>query len=138
MASKPPAEIAFEEKWDRLVDVSLRRVVYGTLAGSLAALVLFRGPSTRAAAIAFGAGCGAGSAWTTCSKDVSFHRLQHGLFTRTVFLGGVNAERCNTWVHGLPACPPSCLLALCILSLMLECLFWCANTHTHAHTTPSP
>ena len=67
----PPAEIQFDEKWDRLIDTSLRRVVYGTLAGSLVALSLLRGPMTRTAAIAFGAGCGAGSAWTTCSKDVS-------------------------------------------------------------------
>ncbi|KAI8463118.1 MAG: hypothetical protein J3K34DRAFT_445137 [Monoraphidium minutum] len=73
MASKPPPppEIAFDEKWDRLIDTSLRRVVYGTLAGGLAALALLRGPITRTAAIAFGAGCGAGSAWTTCSKDFS-------------------------------------------------------------------
>lgn len=69
MSGKAPAEIEFDEKWDRLIDLSLRRVVYGTLAGGLAALTLLRGPSTRAAAIAFGAGCGAGSAWTTCSKD---------------------------------------------------------------------
>ncbi|KIY94815.1 hypothetical protein MNEG_13147 [Monoraphidium neglectum] len=71
MASKPPPppEIAFDEKWDRLIDTSLRRVVYGTLAGGAVALLLLRGPLTRTASIAFGAGCGAGSAWTACSKD---------------------------------------------------------------------
>lgn len=67
----PPAEIAFDEKWDRLIDTSLRRLVYGTLAGGVVALSLLRGPMTRTAAVAFGAGWGAGSAWTTCSKDVS-------------------------------------------------------------------
>jgi hypothetical protein len=51
MASKPPPppEIAFDEKWDRLIDTSLRRVVYGTLAGGAVALLLLRGPLTRTA-----------------------------------------------------------------------------------------
>jgi hypothetical protein len=65
-----PPEIQFDEKWDRLVDVTLRRVVYGTLIGGAAALTLLRGGGARGAAVAFGAGWGAGSAWTTCSKDV--------------------------------------------------------------------
>lgn len=55
----------------RLIDLSLRRLVYGSLAGGLAALVLLRGPATRGAAVAFGAGCGVGSAWQACAKDVS-------------------------------------------------------------------
>jgi hypothetical protein len=67
----PPPEIAFDEKWDRLIDTSLRRIVYGTLAGGAASLALLRGPTVRWVAVAFGAGWGAGSAWTTCSKDVS-------------------------------------------------------------------
>ncbi|KAF8054976.1 hypothetical protein HT031_006866 [Scenedesmus sp. PABB004] len=43
--------------------------VYGVLAGSAVALLLFRGPSTRAASVAFGTGFGAGSAWQACAKD---------------------------------------------------------------------
>ncbi|GBF90855.1 hypothetical protein Rsub_03709 [Raphidocelis subcapitata] len=74
MASKQPSgslppELEFDEKWDRLIDLSLRRVVYGTLAGGVAALVLLRGPCARGVLTSFGAGCGAGSAWTACSKD---------------------------------------------------------------------
>lgn len=73
MASPPPntpPEIHFDEKWDRLIDTTLRRVVYGAAAGTLGALALCRGPVSRTFAVAFGAGWGAGSAWTTCSKDV--------------------------------------------------------------------
>jgi hypothetical protein len=64
-------------QWDRLIDVMLRRTVYGTLAGSALALVVFRGPATRAAALAFGAGWGAGSAWQACAKDVRASGAHH-------------------------------------------------------------
>ena len=37
-----PKQFAIDEKWDKVIDLSLRRVVYGTLAGGLAGLVLFR------------------------------------------------------------------------------------------------
>ncbi|KAF6252212.1 hypothetical protein COO60DRAFT_1554375, partial [Scenedesmus sp. NREL 46B-D3] len=67
--SEHPKELFADEKWDRLIDLSLRRTVYGVLGGSLVALALFRGPSTRAASVAFGAGFGAGSAWQACAKD---------------------------------------------------------------------
>lgn len=42
MAGEHPKELYIDEKWDRFVDVSLRRIVYGTLIGGAAALVLFR------------------------------------------------------------------------------------------------
>lgn len=83
----------------QFIDLSLRRTVYGTLAGALIAATIFReccrrrrpqpdnaarsraapvppqntttgGPSTRSAAIAYGAGFGGGSAWQVCAKDV--------------------------------------------------------------------
>ena len=38
--SKLPKELHIDEKWDRLIDVSLRRVVYGSLAGGVFALAL--------------------------------------------------------------------------------------------------
>jgi hypothetical protein len=91
-SSGVPPELAFDEKWDRLVDVSLRRVVYGTLAGGLAALVLLRGPCVRGVVTAFGAGCGAGSAWTSCSQDVSRAGgggFEGGSFVRGSLKGGV-------------------------------------------------
>ena len=37
-----PKQFTIDEKWDKIIDLSLRRVVYGTLAGGLAGLVLFR------------------------------------------------------------------------------------------------
>jgi hypothetical protein len=39
-APSPPSELQLDEKWDKFIDLSLRRVVYGTLAGSLAALTI--------------------------------------------------------------------------------------------------
>ncbi|KAJ4842022.1 hypothetical protein Tsubulata_012341 [Turnera subulata] len=43
-----------------------RRVVYSTLGGAFSALLLFRTPVTRWAAVAFGAGVGLGSAYSDC------------------------------------------------------------------------
>ena len=71
-----PPEIHFDERWDRLVDTTLRRVVYGGLAGAAVAVALCRGPVSRTFAVAWGAGWGAGSAWTTCSQDVSADRTR--------------------------------------------------------------
>lgn len=70
-APHPPTTRRAAAGRDRFIDTTLRRVVYGTLAGGLAAAALMRGPLTRTAAVAFGSGWGAGSAWTICSKDVS-------------------------------------------------------------------
>lgn len=65
----PPKDLFVDDKWDKFIDLSLRRTVYGTLAGALVAAMIFRGPCTRGAAIAYGAGFGGGSAWQVCSKD---------------------------------------------------------------------
>lgn len=40
--AKSPSHIYIDEKWDATIDTTLRRVVYGTMAGGLAALTLFR------------------------------------------------------------------------------------------------
>jgi hypothetical protein len=40
--SEHPKELFEDEKWDRLIDLSLRRTVYGLLGGSLVALTLLR------------------------------------------------------------------------------------------------
>ena len=45
-----PKQFTIDEKWDKIIDLSLRRVVYGTLAGGLAGLVLFREPPLALAA----------------------------------------------------------------------------------------
>eukprot|EP00877_Chromochloris_zofingiensis_P000834 jgi/Chrzof1/10751/Cz05g10310.t1 len=37
----PPKELYIDAKWDNLIDLTLRRGVYGTLAGGLAGLLLF-------------------------------------------------------------------------------------------------
>ena len=58
-----PSHAYISESWDAAVDTTLRKVVYGTMSGAVAGLILFRSGSARAAAAAFGAGFGAGSAY---------------------------------------------------------------------------
>ena len=42
MADKArPAEFDLDKKWDKVIDLSLRRIVYGSLAAGLVSLVLF-------------------------------------------------------------------------------------------------
>lgn len=41
MGSERPQEFYIDAKWDRCVDLALRRVVYGSLFGGAAALILF-------------------------------------------------------------------------------------------------
>ena len=40
--SPPPKELYIDAKWDKLIDATLRRVVYGGLAGALAGLLVAR------------------------------------------------------------------------------------------------
>ena len=100
-------ELHLDSRLDQSIDISLRRVVYGTLAGGALAVLLFSKPckvpdavtfrtpspaersslccsaggsAARAAAIGFGAGTGAGSAYTECQREVGtslLTSLQH-------------------------------------------------------------
>eukprot|EP00249_Psilotum_nudum_P022469 c28529_g3_i1 orf=247-582(-) len=77
-APPPPPPLAdLDAKWDACYDITLRRFVYSSLTGAFSALLFFRSPASRWAAIAFGAGFGLGSAYTDCSHifDVSMPRL---------------------------------------------------------------
>ncbi|RRT80795.1 hypothetical protein B296_00012961 [Ensete ventricosum] len=66
-----------DPKLDACLDLSIRRLVYSSVAGASAALLFFREPSrlafsswsrtTRWASVAFGAGVGIGAAYTECS-----------------------------------------------------------------------
>ncbi|CAM6088179.1 unnamed protein product [Calypogeia fissa] len=62
MVDERPKELSLDDKWDAAIDLTLRRFVYSTAGGAVAALALFRSPVTRWSAIAFGAGLGLGSA----------------------------------------------------------------------------
>ncbi|XP_043708064.1 MICOS complex subunit Mic10-like isoform X2 [Telopea speciosissima] len=62
-----PPQFNLDAKWDSCLDLTLRRVVYSSLAGALSGLLLFRSPVTRWASVALGAGVGIGSAYTECS-----------------------------------------------------------------------
>ncbi|KAF5744216.1 hypothetical protein HS088_TW08G00814 [Tripterygium wilfordii] len=55
-------------KWDACLDLTVRRFVYSSVAGTFGGLLLFRSPVTRWASVAFGAGVGLGSAYTECSR----------------------------------------------------------------------
>ncbi|XP_034924718.1 MICOS complex subunit MIC10 isoform X2 [Populus alba] len=55
-------------KWDACLDLSVRRVVYSSLAGAFGGLLLFRSPVSRWASVAFGAGVGIGSSYTDCCR----------------------------------------------------------------------
>ncbi|KAK9909271.1 hypothetical protein WJX75_009880 [Coccomyxa subellipsoidea] len=68
--SERPPEFYINKKWDKCIDLALRRVVYGTLGGGAVALILFRGGGARAACAGFGAGFGAGAAYTECQREL--------------------------------------------------------------------
>ncbi|KMT20171.1 hypothetical protein BVRB_1g001810 [Beta vulgaris subsp. vulgaris] len=61
-------EYDWDAKWDACLDLSLRRLVYSSVAGAFTGLLLFRSPATRWASVAFGAGAGLGSAYSDCSR----------------------------------------------------------------------
>ncbi|XP_041018609.1 uncharacterized protein LOC121260695 isoform X1 [Juglans microcarpa x Juglans regia] len=63
-----PPKYDLDAKWDACLDLTVRRFVYSSLAGTFGGLLLFRTPVTRWASVAFGAGVGIGSAYTDCSR----------------------------------------------------------------------
>ena len=42
MSEERPKEYYISDKWDKCTDLAIRRVVYGSLGGGAAALILFR------------------------------------------------------------------------------------------------
>lgn len=65
---KMPFKNQLHEKYDKCIDLSLRRFTYGALAGVAFGILLLRRPTTRCASIAFGVGAGLGSAHAECSQ----------------------------------------------------------------------
>lgn len=65
---KMPFKNQLHEKYDKCIDLSLRRFTYGALAGVAFGVLLLRRPTTRCASIAFGVGAGLGSAHAECSQ----------------------------------------------------------------------
>eukprot|EP00324_Dicrateria_rotunda_P005743 CAMPEP_0206154278 /NCGR_PEP_ID=MMETSP1474-20131121/1259_1 /ASSEMBLY_ACC=CAM_ASM_001110 /TAXON_ID=97495 /ORGANISM="Imantonia sp., Strain RCC918" /LENGTH=79 /DNA_ID=CAMNT_0053552425 /DNA_START=22 /DNA_END=261 /DNA_ORIENTATION=+ len=66
-ASKPELKVA--ETWDTCIENTIRKLAYGTLGGGLAAMILFRAPSARAAVAGIGAGIGIGMGYTDCKHE---------------------------------------------------------------------
>ena len=73
MGEESPSHHYIDAKWDAAIDTSLRRFVYGSLAGGAVALLLFRGPSSRTAVMGLGAGFGLGTAYQQNQTLVSIH-----------------------------------------------------------------
>ena len=42
MSGERPKEYYISDKWDKCTDLAIRRIVYGSLGGGAAALILFR------------------------------------------------------------------------------------------------
>jgi inner membrane organizing system protein 1 len=57
-----------EEQYGMVIDLTLRRCIYGSISGLAAALLVFRSPTKRWSAVAFGAGAGLGSAYADASR----------------------------------------------------------------------
>lgn len=69
MAEKPK-ELQLDERWERAIDLSVRRSVYGAASGGAAAFLLLKGTCPRIAVMTFGVGLGLGSALTDCREDL--------------------------------------------------------------------
>lgn len=61
-----PSEAAERRRWERCAENALAKTAKGGLAGGLASFVLFSHPVARAVSVGFGAGMGAGVAWSDC------------------------------------------------------------------------
>ncbi|KAG6539246.1 hypothetical protein ZIOFF_004403 [Zingiber officinale] len=66
-ATPPLTRYDLDPKLDACLDLSIRRLLYSSLAGASAAVLFFRSRTTRWATVAFSAGAGVGSAYTECS-----------------------------------------------------------------------
>jgi inner membrane organizing system protein 1 len=72
---KMPVKNQLHAKYDKCIDLTLRRFMYGALAGVAFGVLLFRRPTTRCASIAFGVGAGLGSAHAECSQILGIDNM---------------------------------------------------------------
>ena len=63
------AELKVADTWDLCIENTVRKLAYGTLAGGLAAFILFRAPWSRSAITGLGAGVGVGMGYTDCKHE---------------------------------------------------------------------
>ncbi|GMH35447.1 hypothetical protein BSKO_03315 [Bryopsis sp. KO-2023] len=70
MADSRPSPLYLDAKWDKVIDLSMRRVVYSGLATGLAGLILTRSGSARMAFLSLGVGFGAGTAYEESTKEM--------------------------------------------------------------------
>jgi len=69
IARTMPSELKVADTWDKCIENTLRKVSYGTLAGAVISLVLFRGTTSRCSVLFFGSGIGAGIGYTECRNE---------------------------------------------------------------------
>lgn len=69
MPSDVPKEYTIDAKYEKLVDTTIRRTIYGAGVAGVLSLLILRGPQTRGVLTSFGAGIGFGSAWQKCSEE---------------------------------------------------------------------
>jgi len=62
---------ASEDQWEKTIDNLIKRSIYGGVAGGLAAILLFRNPTSRACMFTFGLGCGVGGTYIESSKQIA-------------------------------------------------------------------
>mmetsp|Transcript_7907 Transcript_7907/g.18037 ORF Transcript_7907/g.18037 Transcript_7907/m.18037 type:complete len:88 (+) Transcript_7907:365-628(+) len=60
---------ATDAQWDRAIELTLRRLVYGAGAGLALGLIFTRSSAGRGRAMSFGLGMGVGSAYTDASRE---------------------------------------------------------------------
>ena len=64
-----PSSPQVAETWDLCIENTVRKLAYGTIAGGLAAMILFRSPAARSAIAGLGAGVGVGMGYTDCKHE---------------------------------------------------------------------
>lgn len=62
-------ELKVAETWDLCIENTIKKLAYGTLAGGLAAMILFRSPGARSAVAGLGAGVGVGMGYSDCKYE---------------------------------------------------------------------
>ncbi|KOO28198.1 hypothetical protein Ctob_000828 [Chrysochromulina tobinii] len=68
-AANARPELKVAETWDKCIENTVLKLAYGTLAGGLAAMILFRSPSARSSIVGLGCGVGVGMGYTDCKVE---------------------------------------------------------------------
>ena len=70
MSGARPTEFGLDARFERVLDVHVRRAAWGLGGGLLTGLVMLRGRGTRGLAVGLGVGLGLGSAYADTRTDI--------------------------------------------------------------------